>query len=47
MKNEEIKILDSELFDVSKIWQHQLHLEYIKPNRNVPCDAYRDRKSLY
>ena len=35
MNKKEAKILDSELFDVSKIWQHQLHLEYINPKRNV------------
>jgi len=41
MNKEEEKILDSELVDVSKIWQHQLHLEYINPNRNVRM-SFRD-----
>lgn len=35
MNKEEIKILDNELIDVSKIWQHQLHLEHVNPKRNV------------
>ena len=35
MNDEEIKILNNELFDMAKIWQYQLHLEYIDPKRNV------------
>jgi hypothetical protein len=35
MNNKEMKILDEELFDIVKIWQHQLHLEYMNPNKNV------------
>lgn len=35
MNNKEIKILDNELFNISKIWQYQLHLEYTNPNKNV------------
>lgn len=41
MNNEEIEILDRELFDISKIWQHQLHLEYANPNKNVRI-SFRD-----
>lgn len=41
MNKEEIKILDNELIDVSKIWQHQLHLEYTNRNRNVRV-SFRD-----
>jgi hypothetical protein len=32
---EEDKILYNELFDIAKIWQYQLHLEYSNPNRNI------------
>ena len=34
-KDETRKILDRDLIDVAKIWQHQLRLEYMNPKRNV------------